>query len=62
VEAVVVIWLRIVSVLGYLAGFIFAWLCWTAAKEPATAIGWLGAASVAFWVGRIASRLAAKRP
>jgi hypothetical protein len=50
-------WLRLLAVLAYLAGFLFAWQCWTTAREPATAVSWLGAASAAFWIGRIASRI-----
>ena len=54
-------WVRLVAVLAYISGFVFAWQCWTAAKEPAKAIGWLGAASAAFWIGRIASRIGTKK-
>lgn len=54
-------WVPLLAVLGYLAGFVFAWQCWRTAGEPAKAVAWLGAASVAFWVGRIATRLGTKR-
>ena len=53
-------WLRGIGVVAYIAGFLFAWQCWMTASEPAKAVGWLGAASVAFWVGRIASRIGPK--
>jgi hypothetical protein len=55
-------WLRALGALAYLMGFFFAWRCWAAASEdPARAIGWLTAASIAFWTGRIASRVGRRR-
>ena len=55
-------WLRVLSVLSYVLGFVFAWRCWVAASDDAArAVGWLTAASAAFWIGRLSARAARRR-
>jgi len=53
-----VTWVRALGVVAYIAGFFFAWQCWSTASEPARAVAWLTAASASFWAGRFLSRIA----